>query len=333
MSLQEKLREGLYDSKCRPRLFYARNYFQQFGSEADSNFKELQDFYLEWRNFDEYLVLQKQIESLKVKGKIDRETIATKCSKRGNDVYWWRMDKRLKFMNGFKSSIFFDPHESIKKSSVVFATLTQDISRCNAREACETVGLDYNNWIRNLRKKYGRISCFRCWEASKKGYLHIHVLMVFHDYEFKISFSQLKKTANGYRHVYRIEEKEEFEKSWHSFVDVQAIRELREGVKYVTKYLTKTKHESQTQSLTLALCWLFRKRSFAVSGDFLESLKIEMKKLRANSFVQTDLQGAEMSLKVEYLFIGIFHAKRLGIDRNEWWKVIIDKEVLREILG
>ena len=327
MSLQERLREGLYDSKGRPRLFYARNYFQQFGLGAESNFKELIEYQLKWREFNEYLVLQKQTESLKVKGKIERETIAVKCSKRGNDVYWRRVDNRLKFLRNLSSTLF-DPHGNVKKSNVIFATLTYDINRCSVPEAFETIGLDYNNWIRNLRKKFGRISCFRCWEASKRGYPHIHVLMVFHDYEFKIAFSQLK----GSRRVYRIEEKEEFEKSWHSFVDVQAIRELKEGIRYVTKYLRKTKNEHQTQNLTISLCWLYGKRIFAVSGDFLESLKTEIKNRRVRQVIQMDLQGVAISLKVEYVFIGIFHAKRLGIDGNEWWKTITDREVLNDIL-
>jgi hypothetical protein len=261
--------------------------------------------------------LQKQTESPFVEGEVERETIATKCSKRGNDVYWWRVDKRLEFLDSLKSRVLFDPHGNIKKANVVFVTLTQDVNRCTAQEACETVGTDYNNWIRNLCKKYGRISCFRSWEASKKGYLHIHILMVFHDYEFKIAFSQLKKTSSGYRRVCRIEEKEEFEKGWHSFVDVQAICELKEGIRYVTKYLTETKFESQTQVLTLAICWIVRKRIFAVSGDFLESLKTTLKNHHTSRFVQADLQSKERSLKVEWICIGIFSAERLGIDHNE----------------
>ena len=132
---------------------------------------------------------------------------------------------------------------------------------------------------------------------------------------------------------YRILEKEEFEKSYHSFVDVQALREIRDGVKYVTKYLTKTKKESPTQNLTLALCWLFRKRSFAVSGDLYELLQEEIHKTKKGVFVQVDLQGSEISLGIQWILIGVFSAKRLGIDRNEWRKTITDKKVLSEILG
>jgi hypothetical protein len=49
--------------------------------------------------------------------------------------------------------------------------------------------------------------------------------------------------------------------------------------------------------------------------------------------VQTNLQGAAIRLRVEWVFIGIFSAERLGIDRDEWWKVITDKEVLRDIMS
>ena len=48
--------------------------------------------------------------------------------------------------------------------------------------------------------------------------------------------------------------------------------------------------------------------------------------------MQIDLQGAKLSLNVEYIFIGIFHAKKLGIDGNDWWKIIADRAVLNEIL-
>ena len=114
--------------------------------------------------------------------------------------------------------------------------------------------------------------------------------MIFHDYAFKVT---------RFKGKYRILEKVEFEKSYHSFVDVQAIREMKEGIRYVIKYLT------------LALCWLFRKRSFAISGDFH---KLIVAKTKKSITLQIDLQGVEICLKVECIFIGIFSAKRLGID-------------------
>ena len=145
--------------------------------------------------------------------------------------------------------------------------------------------------------------------------------MIFHDYEFQVVESKGK---------YRILEKEEFEKLWHSFVDVQAIRKFREGVKYVTKYLTKTKNNSKTQVLTLALCWLFRKRSFAISGDMYEVIEVS---INHGQMIQTNLMGEEVIINVVWVFIGIFSAEKLGITLNEWRKTITDKQVLNEILG
>jgi hypothetical protein len=321
LSLREKFREGLYDAESKPRLNYARNYFLGFSIDQDVDFQELQAFYRKWRDFIEYVVIQKQTGNLRIKGEVNRETLAIKCAKRGNDVYWWRVGKRLSSFQGLEDHAFFNPHSNIKVSSVLFVTLTYDVKKATIREAWETIGEDYNKWIRNLRKKFGRISYLRCWEASRRGYPHIHVLMMFHDYTFKIT------RING---KYRILEKEAFEKSYHSFVDVQAIREMKRGIQYVTKYLTKTIHENQTQTLTLALCWLFRKRSFAISGDFH---KLIVTTTKSRILVQVDLHGVEIDLKVEWIFIGIFSAKRLGLDRNEWWKTITDREILNQILA
>jgi len=70
-----KFREGLYDSERKPRLNYARNYFLEFSLDKDLDFRELERFYNEWRDFIKYIVLQKQ-SFLKVKGEVERETFA-----------------------------------------------------------------------------------------------------------------------------------------------------------------------------------------------------------------------------------------------------------------
>ena len=68
MSLRDEFREGLVDSESKPRLNYARNYFLEFSLDKDLDFGELEKFYVDWREFIEYIVVQKQTESLKVKG-------------------------------------------------------------------------------------------------------------------------------------------------------------------------------------------------------------------------------------------------------------------------
>ena len=152
LSLREKYREELYDAERKPRLNYARSYFRDFSIDQDFYFTELQEFFQEWRDFDEYLVLQRQTDNLRIKGEVDKETIAVKCAKRGNDVYWWRVSKRLRSLHKLENHTFFDIRSNAKFSNVLFATLTYDITRSSIKEAWETVGAEYNKWIRNLRK-------------------------------------------------------------------------------------------------------------------------------------------------------------------------------------
>ena len=100
-------------------------------------------------------------------------------------------------------------------------------------------------------------------------------------------------------------------------------------MKYVTKYLTKTKNDSKTQVLTLALCWLFRKRSFAISGDMQEVMKIS---IGHGQMIQTNLRGEEVIQNMVLVFIGIFSAEKLGITINESRRTITDRAVFNEIL-
>ena len=92
------------------------------------------------------------------------------------------------------------------------------------------------------------------------------------------------------------------------------------------------KKGTQSQVLTLALCWLFRKRSFAVSEDFKDLIQTSIG-FSHQKLIQTNLREEEVPLKIIWAFIGVFSASKLGIDKDEWRKVITDKEVLSEILS
>ena len=119
------LQDGLYDSEHKPRLTYARSYFLGY-TDGDPDLEGLAKFYVDWRDYPEYIVVQKQTDNLRIEGKIDKETIAVKCSKRGNDVYWWRVWKRVEKLYNLKEQTLFDSHSNIKSSNVLFATLTYD---------------------------------------------------------------------------------------------------------------------------------------------------------------------------------------------------------------
>ena len=113
------LRDGLYDAEHKPRLAYARSYFLGY-SDRVPDLEGLKQFYVEWRDYDEYIVMQKQSNKLRIEGEINRETTAVKCAKRGNDVYWWRVGKRIKKLYNLKAQTLFDPRSNIKRSNEDF---------------------------------------------------------------------------------------------------------------------------------------------------------------------------------------------------------------------
>ena len=168
-----------------------------------------------------------------------------------------------------------------------------------------------------MRNKYGKISYFRDWEAFANGYPHIHVLLIFHEHKFKVF-----RDHNG---KWRIYDKSEFERGYHSFVDVQAVRTLKGSISYVTKYLMKSYYEDPSieqykrsvRKLTLALCWLYRKQSFAVSGDLHDLIRRMHNSNFPTGFGQVNLDG-----KTFWVCMGVYDAQELGILDNSWFVVL-----------
>jgi len=136
---------------------------------------------------------------------------------------------------------------------------------------------------------------------------------MFHEKQFRIAFSQRRKG----KWIYRIAEKDVFEKAYQSFVDVQAIQKVNEGIKYITKYLSKSQYEAKSQILTLTLCWIFRKRFFAVSGDFHSIIYAKLK--ISSQFIQTNRFGNEIISRAKWVLIGIYSADLLGIISSVWF--------------
>jgi len=71
----------------KPRLGYYRSLL----SYAKPDLEKIIDAFIYWSKFVEYLIFRKQNIYT-----YQNEYKAVKASKRGNDVYAWRLDKRLK---------------------------------------------------------------------------------------------------------------------------------------------------------------------------------------------------------------------------------------------
>jgi len=298
---------GLYEYG-KPRLGWARSYFLEGNKEPQLN--ELLDFYRSWRDFAEYGVLQSQ----EFKGSVCvKKTVAVKCAKRGNDVYESRVKRRMSVFELPEGDIeFFGFNDDTPKVSMLFVTLTWT-AQGPISDSWENIGYYFNRWITNLREKFGKMSYARAWEATKRGYAHVHLMLVFHDRTFA-GFKSVDQDGNF---IWRICEKSEFEKSWNSFVDVRAVRTYSSVLRYLSKRILKgtDKDDIDQGDVTKSLMWLFRKRAFALSRDLARRLSDLIRDLH-NSKVQSTLEGK--LLETLWVWLGVFSASELGLDGSLW---------------
>lgn len=298
---------GLYENG-KPRLGWAQSQFLQGGECVDLG--GLVAFYREWRDFVEYGVIQRQ-EWLR--GSCKKTTVAVKCAKRGNDVYRRRVQRRMAVFGLRKGDVeFFSWQDDLPKVSLVFVTLTwkgDDVAH-----SWLTIGGQFNRWITNLRQKFGRLSYARTWESTKRGVAHVHLMIHLHDWKF----SGFKSVDGNGNFVWRISEKSEFERSWPAFVDVRAVRTYSSVVRYLQKRIvqgTDKDGDCDAGDLTMALMWIFRKRSFAVSRDLQEELADLIRALH-KSKSQSRLDGG--FVEELWIWLGVFSASELGLDGSLW---------------
>ena len=340
----------------KPRLRQARYMLLNEENVEDLGFERFEDalrfgegLFSYWRDFSEFILLKKEFL-----GREEKPTkfFAVKCSKRGNDVYERRVKARLGWLDReIEDKKFFEIRDfqvdKVVHTSLLWVTLTWDSKHEKLINAWESVGKEYNRFISALRRKYGKISVLRVWEAYESGYPHIHAVMLFHDAKFKVfpHYSQ-----NERKLTFRIDEKDAIADFWHSHVDIQAISSLRNVFTYLKKHQEKIilglsgaiqEGEGELTSgfdlenikglRTLFLCWIFRKRSFSVSGDFREVLSDLISHLHnSNMDMQVDLEGS-MVKEWEYVFLGVFTGEELGIPPFIWVKEL-DKGLVTELL-
>ena len=278
--------------------------------------------YRTWVSQDEYLLLQRTVNEPSVHASVkwDSQYIAVKCSKRGNDVYRHRVLNSLSsVLQGLPDRSFFNPKERELQKKIrtplVSVTLTYDTKRCSINEAWDNIGKEFDLWTKNLRKKFGRFSIIRTWEAFQNEYPHINAILLFHDTDFRVF---------RYKSKFRVINKAAFSQHWHSYVDVRAVANLKRDVSYIMKYITKELF-SEKAILTRAMLWIFRKRSFSVSRDFAS--KMARLDFHMHNSHQVTLTGEKIT-ELEWHFIGIFSKSDLSINENVW-TIQIPKEIVK----
>jgi len=287
------------NSRGKIRLAKVRDCLNR-GVISDNDLIEL---YKNWRDQSEYLVLCYHRRDFML------EYRAIKCSKRGNDVYNWRINQKFKELevlaNFYGDSKIFDINQAEPKTNCLLVTFTYDTKLKNKIDAWHDVSLEYNRAITRLRQKFGKISVLRVWESFRNGYPHIHAILLFDDKRFNV----FEHWTSNNKSTYRIQEKIEFSKVWHSNVDVLAVSSVRGAVGYLIKYLKKVHSSDSKHNLTLANLWINHKQSFAISGNFSERLaniRLDLGNLRNSKrpMIQTTLEGEK--IKPSCVLVGIF---------------------------
>jgi hypothetical protein len=324
--LEKDFDVGLFDYKGKPRLQYAQSYFENKNLSDIYTQGELIAFFKTWRDKDEYAVYCDKREDKKTLS-IKPEVIAIYCAKRGNSKYKKRVKERFSFYSTLENKLLFDWKNRSKKfhkTSVLEVTLTFNTSLCDIKTAWKyRVNREYNSWITNLRNKFGRIHPIRSFEAFKNGYPHVHVVLVFQDKEFETF-----KKGNDWL----IKNKEVFECGWKSFVKVKAIKDLNGGLSYLSKHIIKNE-VSETPlkdedieiywkyMLTLAMCWIFRKRSFSISKGFID-LMTNKHNSNSRRVFQADLLGNMCEIERKWEFLGVYSCSEIGVSGRSWFELL-----------
>jgi hypothetical protein len=253
------------------------------------------------------------------------DVYAVKCAKRGNDVYRSRVESRFKGLVRKAADFeFFDPRaRGAKATRALWTTLTYDTKLCTFKEAWEKIGEQFNGFMAHVRRHFGKVSCCRVFESFENGYPHIHCILLFQEY----SFSVFKDTKSQFR----IREKDFIAQGWHSNADVKAMSSLAGGFSYLKKYLLKGIDFEKADSKglkTLALCWIYRKRAFSVSGSFRKALNDLIVDLHNSNkkMVQVTLAGKIIE-EEGFVLLGFVGSDVLELDKGCSFAILTTKQI------
>lgn len=263
-----------------------------------------------WAAYDEFLHLENRETS---------ENVYVKCSKRGNDVYNWRIEKRLDFLKEFRDFELFALDEFKKRDvlelsrALIWRTLTFDSNLCSLDEAWMASESWFERSISRLKREYGEenvsyIAFIQPFpgEGPARGYPHYHVLLLIENNQFHV-YRTMEEENGTLKMVYKLVKEDEEHLSevidWHSPVqDTKVLRNGQHVYNYCFKYVQNVVTGScepgteayEKSSLTNSILWLYRKRAFTMSGDFRESYSRLIGGLHNSKLNQVDLEGLSL---------------------------------------
>jgi hypothetical protein len=274
--------------------------------EEETTLDVVLDEYKAWVSEKQYLIFEQKRHRSPVR------QIASFVPKRGNPKYAWKVHKMwreftlpFEYQQKLDAEMGYTSQTNETTTNVLFLTLTWDVNFCDWKTAWNAISYFWNLFTANLRRKYGRALTARAYESTEKGFPHIHCILYFENSQFPTFLRRSKKQK---RYVWRIPfpEVEKLRGLWHSFIDVQGMVSLAEGLNYLGKYVTKASNYESDDLLgkglaTLATTWAFGKRSYSLGRKFKEAIFEKYVALDLTRISLTQTVSEQMTLEFKLL--------------------------------
>jgi hypothetical protein len=277
-----------------------------------------------WRRNDVWLVWKRTKVS---DNSVDYQY--NKASKRGNDVYRWRVKNRHKIICDFLEDndnikyILCDdnnrPYCKVLKFTLVVNTNRFSLNSWNKREC----SLYVDRFTKRLRNKYSNVRIARSTEVSQNGYLHVNLICYFKDEKFQVFLYKSKKDGSLSWRLKDYSLKQEMGKLWKAgYVDTRAIESshdlLEYSLKYHIKYFTNEKSK-KNQMFTLSVLTLFGKRAISIPKSFVNDVIDYSVSVSSEEVYRRD-NSVPNSLSDEYTyeFLGVMSYDEAGFDSDLW---------------
>jgi hypothetical protein len=282
-----------------------------------------------WRSNNIYLCFREETPDNEVK------YFYQKASKRGNDVYRWRVKNRFKKILDFSEenkglSFIEKSKDGCFCSHLLKLTLTVDPGKYSLNDFNSRIcSKELDRQIKRIRNVYPDVRVSRTYEVftdKAKGFLHVNQVLFFPSCSFPVFHHVNRKNKRSWR-LKNYEDKSFFQDSWRSgFVDVRAVSTAHDLLEYCLKYhikYFKNVKAKGNQDLTLSVLTLFDKRAFSIPNSFIDaiisyshSLGVTVDSSRLDIVMHNSL--GETS---NFQFLGVIRESELNFEPEGWFFV------------
>jgi hypothetical protein len=319
--------ENLRNEYGAIRQGLVRDFFENGGVSPD----EVVTLFNEWKDDHEYFILKG--EKTILKPNLTDDTVVeikeefykfVKGAKRGNDVYRFLVKERLAPLKKLKEIIYFEPTALIKKTPMLFITLTCDVKKYNGNvaRAWLSFGREFHLFKTKLEKEYGKVELFKVYESTENYFPHFHFLALFKDKVFTAFKHITKKGKNTGKITYRIGNKhqQKIKSYWGAISDILAVSDTKHAFKEMSKYITVDVC-SKKGNKTNAMLWALNRRSFSLSKGFISAINgdssLVVNDVKSDALLIREMANCNHEVK-KWEFVGILRGKFLGFSGNIW---------------